>query len=133
VIRRDVLLECGGFDESLPACEDYDLWLRLCARYPVLFVDRPMATRYGGHADQLSARYWGMDRFRVRALEKMRESPDLSVEDRRRTLRALVSKLNVLVTGARKRGNKAVMHAYEPRLRRYDRLLAAAGTGEAAG
>ena len=27
------------FDEGLPACEDYDLWLRVCADYPVLFLE----------------------------------------------------------------------------------------------
>jgi hypothetical protein len=99
----------------------------------VLFVDRPLAIRYAGHCDQLSTRYWGMDRFRVRALEKMHGSPDLSPEDRRRTLRTLVEKLNVLVAGARKRRNEAVIDAYGPRLSRYGGLLAAAGPRETVG
>ena len=33
--RRDVLLAAGGFDPSLPACEDYDLYLRLAREHPV--------------------------------------------------------------------------------------------------
>ena len=34
---RDVLLECGGFDERREAhVEDWDLWLRIAARYPVV-------------------------------------------------------------------------------------------------
>ena len=33
MLRRTLWDQVGGFDESLPACEDYDLWLRLtCAR-----------------------------------------------------------------------------------------------------
>jgi SAM-dependent methyltransferase len=35
LLRRTAVVEVGGFDESLPACEDYDLYLRLAARYEV--------------------------------------------------------------------------------------------------
>jgi len=119
IVRRDLLEAVGGFDESLPACEDYDLWLRLCARQPVELVGRALVTRYGGHDDQLSARHWGMDRFRVRALEKMLATPHLAPADRRATLDTLVHKLEVLVGGARKRGNLEVMAAYGERLAHY--------------
>jgi len=123
MVRRDVLEAAGGFDESLPACEDYDLWLRLCACYPVLYLDQVLATRYGGHDDQLSARHWGMDRFRVVALEKMLSAPQLSAADRHRTLQTLVERLGFLVDGARKRRNRRIIDAYGPRLRRFsDRL-----------
>lgn len=121
MVRKDVLEAAGGFDESLPACEDYDLWLRLCARYPVLFIEEPLVTRYGGHEDQLSARHWGMDRFRVTALEKMLDASELSGADRRRTLETLVARLHILVDGARKRGNTTVLEAYQRRLSRYER------------
>lgn len=123
MVRRDVLEAVGGFDESLPACEDYDLWLRLCARHPVLYLDEALATRYGGREDQLSARYWGMDRFRVAALEKMLDAPGLPAADRRATLETLAAKLEILVAGARKRGNDAVVNSYLPRLRRCNRRL----------
>lgn len=125
LVRKDVLTEIGGFDESLPACEDYDLWLRLCARYPVAHIDQALVTRYGGHEDQLSQRYWGMDRFRISALEKMLELGELSDADRLRTVETLVAKLNILLNGARKRGNRQVMEAYVERLTRYNELLCA--------
>ena len=32
IVRRSALLEVGGFDVSLPRCEDYDLYLRLARR-----------------------------------------------------------------------------------------------------
>jgi len=70
IIHRDVFTEVGVFDESLPACEDYDLWLRIASQYEVAYVERACINKYGGHADQLSQQYWGMDRFRVIALEK---------------------------------------------------------------
>jgi glycosyltransferase involved in cell wall biosynthesis len=41
LIRAHALIEVGGFDESLPAAEDWDLWLRLAARYPFVAVSSP--------------------------------------------------------------------------------------------
>ena len=82
MIQRSLFDEIGLFDESLPACEDYDLWLRICARHPVLFLQEPMIIKHGGHRDQLSRRYWGMDRFRIQALEKIIDAPGLSPADR---------------------------------------------------
>ncbi|MDE2825547.1 MAG: glycosyltransferase family 2 protein, partial [Gemmatimonadota bacterium] len=67
LIHRDLFERFGMFDPELPVCEDYDLWLRICAREPVLYVDEPLLLKYGGHEDQLSRAYWGMDRFRIRA------------------------------------------------------------------
>jgi len=65
VMHKSVFDRVGLFDEALPACEDYDLWLRVCALYPVGFVDEPLVVKYGGHEDQLSRQHWGMDRFRI--------------------------------------------------------------------
>lgn len=43
--RRDYFLEVGGFDERLPAAQDYDLWIRLSERYgPVRTVPRVLQT-----------------------------------------------------------------------------------------
>lgn len=37
--RRDYLLDVGGFDESLPSAQDYDLWIRLTeAHGPIITV-----------------------------------------------------------------------------------------------
>ncbi len=105
VIHRDVFRDYGGFDESLPACEDYDLWLRICAREPVAFVETPQIVKYGGHDDQLSRRYWGMDRFRVQALVKMLASGVLDAADEMATREMLVEKCRILSQGAEKRGN----------------------------
>jgi len=35
MIKKNLFDLVGLFDESLPVCEDYDLWLRISARYPV--------------------------------------------------------------------------------------------------
>jgi glycosyltransferase involved in cell wall biosynthesis len=33
LVKRQRLLSVGGFDESMPALQDYDLWIRLIAKY----------------------------------------------------------------------------------------------------
>ncbi|MEJ2085068.1 MAG: glycosyltransferase family A protein [Acidobacteriota bacterium] len=104
VVAKSLLLEVGLFDEDLPACEDYDLWLRICARYPVLFVQQPLVVKYGGHADQLSRTVWGLDRFRIRALEKLLDSEVLTEPQRRETVATLVDKVEIFLKGAAKRG-----------------------------
>ena len=104
VIRRSLFDEVGMFDECLPACEDYDLWLRICARHPVAFVDTPLLLKHGGHADQLSRRHWGMDRFRIQALEKIIADPELAKDDRIAAIYTLIDKAGILIQGAEKRG-----------------------------
>ncbi len=106
LLHRDLLEETGGFDETLPACEDYDLWLRICAREPVLFVEDPQIEKYGGHEDQLSRRHWGMDRFRIRALEKILDSGVLDQGDRAAAQYMLREKAEIMAKGAEKRGDK---------------------------
>ena len=115
LIKRDLFDAIGLFDESLPACEDYDFWLRVCVRYPVAFIDEALIYKYGGHEDQLSRRYWGMDRFRVIALEKMLDSRLLSEADRRATRRILLQKLTILAQGAQKRGKHTEAKDYQQR------------------
>lgn len=104
MVRRRVFAEIGVFDEDLPACEDYDLWLRLTARFPVLFLDRRLVIKHGGHPDQLSRRIPALDRYRIAALARILESGILSDEDRAAALQTLEEKTAVYAAGARKRG-----------------------------
>ncbi len=106
MIHRSVFDDVGVFDESLEVCEDYDLWLRICAKYPVLFIKDPLLIKYGGHHDQLSRRYWGMDRFRVKALEKALTSNTLTDEQRKLTVDMLIQKCKIIIQGMKKRGKK---------------------------
>jgi glycosyltransferase involved in cell wall biosynthesis len=119
LIHRGVFEQVGLFDEDLPACEDYDLWLRITARFPVLFVEQPLILKYGGHADQLSRRHWGMDRFRIRALEKVLSMPDLALADRNAAVTMLAEKSRVYAAGAGKRGRLAEAEHYRALSERY--------------
>jgi glycosyltransferase involved in cell wall biosynthesis len=103
LVHRSLFDDIGLFDESLPVCEDYDFWLRVTALHPVLYLDELLIVKHGGHHDQLSRRYWGMDRFRIRALEKAISSGTLSDEDRAAAIDALLEKIDIYLAGARKR------------------------------
>ena len=122
VMRKDTLAELDGFDETLPACEDYDLWLRLCHRYPVHFIDKALITRYAGHEDQLSQRYPAMDRYRIRSLDRQLREAELSTGDHAATLDTLLSKLDILLKGAAKHANQAVLDEFGPMRERWREL-----------
>ncbi len=122
ILERSLFEEVGGFNESLPACEDYDLWLRICCQLPVCFVDQPLVVKYGGHDDQLSRTTEALDQYRVMALEHAYRISALSAGDRVATLETLVEKLEVLSPGAQKRG-LAVAKVYRRKLQHYTHLL----------
>ena len=103
LIHKTVFSEIGFFDEALLACEDYDFWLRYGARNEFHYIDKPLLVKNGGHSDQLSKKYWGMDRFRVVSLEKLLKDEKLSKYQRTLILRELIFKLDILKNGAKKR------------------------------
>ncbi len=105
IIHKSIFKEIGLFDYSLPVCEDYDLWLRITARNPVLYIEEPFLIKYGGHEDQLSKKYWGMDRFRIKSLEKIIASRVLSELDENAAKKMLMEKIYIFIQGAQKRGN----------------------------
>ncbi|MGH7928940.1 MAG: glycosyltransferase, partial [Candidatus Binatia bacterium] len=112
MMTRELFLKTGGFDESLQVCEDYELWLRIAVDYPVPLLARALVIKRGGHMDQLSHSLWGMDRFRVFALQKLLRS-GLVGERRQWVLAALEGKISVLAKGARKRNRENEAVAYE--------------------
>ncbi|MCI0493416.1 glycosyltransferase, partial [candidate division KSB1 bacterium] len=89
MIHREVFGRVGLFDESMTVCEDYDLWLRISRFYPVTFIPKPLIIKYGGHRDQLSQQFLGMDVFRIRALEKILAENGLETVDRNATVKML--------------------------------------------
>lgn len=103
LIKRSLFDEVGLFDEGMPVCEDYDMWLRVCSRHAVHYVDEPLVVKYGGHDDQLSRRYWGMDRWRIAALTRVIDSNRLSTEDRDAAVVVMLNMIDIYLGGARKR------------------------------
>ena len=119
MINRSVFSDVGVFDTCLPVCEDYDLWLRITANYPVLLIEEPQIKKYGGHEDQLSQKHWGMDRFRINALQKIIDTGQLSNENQQAAVAMLLKKAEIYLIGAVKRGKTDEAHSYQQLIKRY--------------
>jgi glycosyltransferase involved in cell wall biosynthesis len=120
ILHRRLVEEHGGFDEDLPAAEDYDLWLRLTWRYPVGLLPEPLIIKRGGHPDQLS-RQWGLDRHRIRALGKLLSEPGLPEPYAQAACRVLADKCRIYAQGCGKRGKLAEARLYRELGRRAER------------
>ncbi len=106
VVSKEILVEAGRFDETLPVCEDYDLFLRLTCRHEVAYLDEKMVVKYGGHAGQLSRQYPVIDQFRVRAIDKLLNAGDLEAGQKQEAVKALLRKARIVFDGAAKRNNR---------------------------
>jgi len=118
MFRRALLEDVGLFDESLPACEDYDLWLRVGCRFPVHLIDKPLTIKRGGHEDQLS-RQSSLDRYRIRSLVKLIEAGGLTLIQRNSAVIALRGKCAVFANGCLKRGRLEEALHYTTLSRKY--------------
>jgi glycosyltransferase involved in cell wall biosynthesis len=119
LIHRSIFTDIGLFDPLLPACEDYDLWLRITANYPVLLIEQPQINKHGGHQDQLSHAFWGMDRFRINALQKIIDDGQLSEQNRQAAVNMLVKKAAIYLNGVTKRGKTDEASHYRQLIQRY--------------
>ena len=113
--------DIGLFDESLPACEDYELFLRLTCRYEVLYLEEKLTVKYGGHADQLSRAHPAMDRFRVQALDRLLAdaTAPMTAEERTAARDTLIRKAAIVRDGALKHGNPGLQKAMAEYLSRW--------------
>ncbi len=118
MMKRSLFDEVGVFDEKLPACEDYDLWLRISCRYPVHLIETPLIMKRGGHADQLS-KAPGLDKYRIQALKKIIESGQLEPDSYRAAVQTLQEKCAIFAGGCRKREKNAEARYYEELADRY--------------
>ena len=105
MLKKEIFEEVGVFREDFPACEDYDLWLRICAKEPVGFLEDPLIVKYGGHEDQLSRKYKAMDYWRVLALHSLVGDRGVEESFRKQALEELAKKRAILLKGYRKHEN----------------------------
>lgn len=120
VIHKSIFDEMGIFDVEMPVCEDYDLWLRVAKKYQIGLMEELLIVKTGGHQDQLSKKYWGMDRYRVYSMEKLLNE-ELETWQRGLVLKGIINKLEVLNLGRAKR--PVLPNVFEPKLRKYKRIL----------
>ena len=124
VLHRSVVEELGGFDETLPVCEDYELWLRIACQTTVLYVPEKLLIKYGGHKDQLSRSSWGMDRYRIQALEKLLLSEVLSETQSQKAIAEMLRKIEIYVAGAGRRHRWQEVQRYAQKRAYYENSVA---------
>lgn len=103
VVLKDLFDDIGTFDESLPACEDYDLWLRSTYKYVVKLIAEPLTIKNGGRPDQLSSQH-SLDKYRILALDKILNDGVLNDDQYEKTKEELIKKCNIYSAGLEKRG-----------------------------
>lgn len=112
MVRRQLFTEVGLFDEALPACEDYDLWLRISRQHPIYLIDKPLIIKKGGHADQLS-RTASLDKYRIQSITRLLKSGALSKEQKKVAIGVLIKKIDIYTAGCRKRGRLRECSRYQ--------------------
>jgi glycosyltransferase involved in cell wall biosynthesis len=119
LINRKVFNDVGNFDENLRICEDYDLWLRIAAKYPIYFLEKPLILKYGGHEGQLSKNLHGIEQYRIQSLEKILGSTDLNDGYYRAAVKMLLKKILIFKSGLARRNKKVelLVPTREPSLR----------------
>ena len=118
IFHQSLLDDVGYFDEAFSVCEDYDLWLRITAEYPVLFLDEPLIKKYGGHRDQLSIVPDGIETYRIQVLEKLIQQK-FTFSQKKSVEKMLIRKLKIYANGAQKRGR---VHVFNQTMKRIDEL-----------
>ncbi|MFH1771913.1 MAG: glycosyltransferase [Candidatus Omnitrophota bacterium] len=111
-VHKSIFKDIGLFDETMPACEDYDFWLRTAAKYPFYLINKSLTIKEGGHFDQQSKKYEAMDRFRIYALKKIIESGKLSRKNHEIAALELKKKCQIYIHGAEKRGKTSEANYY---------------------
>jgi glycosyltransferase involved in cell wall biosynthesis len=113
MMRTEMFRSLGGFDESMLAAEDYDLWLRILIEHECALLDEPLATRRGGRPDQTSAVTPALDRFRILALTKLLADDGLSPARRSAVVVVLAEKCRIYAGGLHRRGRIDAARFYE--------------------
>lgn len=122
IIKKDIFKKIGCFDQALPACEDYDFWLRTTARYPLFLIPDFLTIKEGGHKGQQSKKYPGMDKFRIYSLLKILENKDINSQCQQIAYQQLKNKCIIYLKGAKKRKKRKEIKKYQGILTKYKKI-----------
>jgi len=106
MIHKNVFKKVGYFNENYPACEDYDLWLRITPYFEVGYIEDPLIKKYGGHQDQLSQKFRAMDYWRVLSLFAMKDCSELKGDEIHALKEIFGQKIEILKAGYQKHRNQ---------------------------
>ncbi len=111
VMENSIFEKHGVFDEKMPVCEDYDLWLRVTCEEPVGLVNNKLMIKYGGHDSQLSRIYPVMDIYRIYSILKLitDKKDKLKSEYREKAIDVVRKKSDIIIQGAKKRDNNTLL------------------------
>jgi len=112
LIHKKLFASVGLFDEALEVCEDYDLWLRVTIQHNISLIDKKLIIKYAGDYEQLSFKFWGMDRFRVLSLEKLLKLHDNNLL----IVNTLLKKYKLLLKGYVKYDKMVDIKIYEEKI-----------------
>ncbi len=77
IFRRECFEEFGNFDEEMLACEDIELFARICSRWKVSLVNEPLVIRYEG-SHNITSNNSKINQYTILALQKiLLKEPDL--------------------------------------------------------
>src|SRR6266481_2408694 len=82
VVRRDLVLEVGLFDEALRNAQDFDLWLRLARHGARLAYQRKVLLRYRSRPNSLTGDAINSHRRELRVFDKIEQSYDFTPAER---------------------------------------------------
>ena len=122
IINKSVFDDIGFFNEDLVVCEDYELWLRICAHYKVLFVDEPLIIKYGGHEGQLSNSIESIEYYRIKALEYLL-STEMTYENKKEAVKILLFKLGIYLNGLKKRNKILDIVKYNKKIKFWNKVM----------
>ena len=109
LVRKELFKRIGNFDESLPACEDYDFWLRVLVNEDIGHISEVLVFKFGGHSDQLSKKIKYLDLYRLKSLYKLLKQKSLSDSQMMLILKEINFKRQIIFTGAKKHNNHDVL------------------------
>jgi glycosyltransferase involved in cell wall biosynthesis len=118
ILRRRCLEETGLFNETLAVSEDFNLWLRIAARWRIAFLPEVLAITYK-RPESLSASIPPVERLRtgIAALESVQaRCPELSPAERRALRIAIAERYYfhgsfLLTSGAKQRSRHSLASA----------------------
>jgi glycosyltransferase involved in cell wall biosynthesis len=96
VVRRDLVLEVGLFDESLRNAQDFDLWLRLCRHGARLAYQRQVLLSYRSRPDSLSGDTINSHCRELRVFDKIEQSYNFTAAERAEVMTVIRSRRALL-------------------------------------
>lgn len=106
IVRKECFQESGFFDESLPSCQDWDMWIRISKYYEFDYV-RDNLAKYYVHGEQIST---NLD-DRITGLEKILDKHYDDISENNEAFSLITRKLGLLfaLSGNPKKARKFIL------------------------